>query len=502
MDILYTYILDPFAFKFMQKALLASVIVGVICSVLSCYLIVKRWALLGDAISHAVLPGVGIAYLLGIQFFIGAVITGVLTALGIGFIERNSRIKEDAAMGIMFTSAFALGVLLISLMRTKTVDIYHILFGNVLGVEWPDLTLTILAGALVLLTVFVFYKELMLWSFDPVMASSIGLPVRFLHYLLMFILSLTIVASLQTVGIVLVIAILITPGATAYLLSASLARMMLIASIFGVLSAVIGLFVSFHLNVASGPSIVLVSAAFFFLAMFFSPRKGIVWEWRRRRVASHKALAEDFLKCVYSITELGEAAPDSALVSERLGITPRATKGLLDRMTGEGLVERDGDRVVLTPSGIERALAVIRSHRLWELYLTQELGLDWSEVHDQAEKLEHMAGKASEELDEILGKPAADPHGHPIPSPDGSITRPGGRSLSQVPLGESVVIKWVKDENPETLRYLAAMGLFPNKEVMVKGINTQSGYVVVEVEDFDYALTPEIAESVYVSEPT
>ncbi len=266
---------DPFQFAFMQRALLTSMLVGCVCGVLSCYVVLKRWSLLGDAISHAVLPGVAIAYILGWPFFIGAFTTGTLTSLGIGFIERNSRIKEDAAMGIMFTGSFALGVVLISHIATST-HLMHILFGNVLGVRIPALLLTLVCSVLTITVVLMLYKEFQLYIFDPIQANTLGLNTAKLHYGLMILLTLTIVASLETVGIILVVAMLITPGATAYLLTNRLSKMILIAALIGISSSVIGLFLSFTYNLASGGAIVLVATVLFFLAFFFSPHQGLV----------------------------------------------------------------------------------------------------------------------------------------------------------------------------------------------------------------------------------
>ncbi len=278
---------EPFQYGFMQRALLTSIVVGAVCGVLSCFVVLKRWALLGDAISHAVLPGVAIAYLLGLPFFIGAFVSGALTSLGIGAIERNTRVKEDAAMGIMFTGAFALGVVIISQIATST-HLMHILFGNVLGVRTPVLFLTLLAGAITLSTVFLFYKEFLLYVFDPVQASALGMNTAMLHYGLMLLLTLTIVASLETVGIILVVAMLITPGATAYLLVNSLPRMMLVAAAVGVFSAVVGLYISFDRNIASGGTIVLVATAIFGLAFLFG-RQGVLAGMLRHRAAAKEA---------------------------------------------------------------------------------------------------------------------------------------------------------------------------------------------------------------------
>jgi len=265
----------PFQFSFMQRALLTSILVGGICGLLSSYVILKRWSLLGDAISHAVLPGVAVAYLLGWPYFIGAFITGTLTSLGIGLIERNSRIKEDAAMGIMFTGAFALGVVIISQIATST-HLMHILFGNVLGVRMPVLFLTLFCSIITFSIVIMYYKEFHLYSFDPVQANTLGMNTTVIHYGLMLLLTLTIVASLETVGIILVVAMLVTPGATAYLLANTLPVMMLIATASGIISAVVGLYLSFIYNAASGGTIVLVSTALFCLVFIFSPRQGLL----------------------------------------------------------------------------------------------------------------------------------------------------------------------------------------------------------------------------------
>lgn len=273
---------ESFQYAFMQRALLTALVVGGMCGLLSSYVILKRWSLLGDAISHAVLPGVAIAYLLNIPFFIGALVTGTLTSLGIGVIERHTRIKADAAMGLMFTAAFALGIVIISQIATST-HLMHILFGNVLGVRYPALMLTLAVGLVSLLVVVLYYKELMLYVFDPVQARSLGLNTSVIHYGLILLLTVAIVASLETVGIILVVAMLITPGATAYLLVNSLPAMMVLASAIGMLSAVIGLSLAVRLDVASGGAIVLVVTGFFLLAFLFAPQRGVIGRWLRRR---------------------------------------------------------------------------------------------------------------------------------------------------------------------------------------------------------------------------
>ncbi len=275
---------DAFQYAFMQRALLTSVLVGAICGILSCYVVLKRWSLLGDAISHAVLPGVAIAYLLGWPFFVGAFITGALTSVGIGAIERHTRIKSDAAMGLMFTSAFALGIVIISKIASST-HLMHILFGNVLGVKQSALLLTLVASVIALFVVWLAYRPLLLYAFDPLQAQALGFNTSVIHYGLILLLTLTIVASLETVGIILVVAMLITPGATAHLLTDRFKTMMLISVGVGVSSAVIGLWLSVVLDVASGGTIVLVATSWFFMALLFSPKQGVLARfWRYRQV--------------------------------------------------------------------------------------------------------------------------------------------------------------------------------------------------------------------------
>lgn len=274
-------------YGFLQKALLTSIMVGIICGVIGCFIILRGMALMGDAISHAVLPGVAISYILGINFFFGAVFTGILTAIAIGFVSQNSRIKHDTSIGIMFTAMFAAGIIIITMLKSST-DLYHILFGNVLAVRPSDMWITLGTGLFVLTAVYLFYKELLVTSFDSTMAAAYGLPVRFIHYFLMTLLTMVTVASLQTVGIVLVVAMLITPAAAAYLLTDRLWVMIFLAAGIGVISSIVGLYFSFTYNLASGATIVIAATAIFALVFLFSPKHGLLWKTvksRKKRAA-------------------------------------------------------------------------------------------------------------------------------------------------------------------------------------------------------------------------
>jgi ABC-type Mn2+/Zn2+ transport system permease subunit len=275
------WVLNPLSYAFMQRGLLAALMIGVLCAVIGCYVVLRSMAFLGDAMAHAVLPGIAIAYLLAVNLTIGAMVAAVIVALGIGFLTRQGAVKEDTAIGIVFTAALALGVALISSVRTYAVDLSHILFGNVLGVSSGDLVLTAVVGAVVLAVMVLAYKPFLVISFDPVLAATLRMRVEFFRTLLLVLLALTIVVSIQTVGVGLAAAMLVTPGATAYLLTRRLPSMMALAGLIGAISSVVGLYVSYYLNVASGAAVVLTATLFFLLVFLFAPGRG--WVWQRRR---------------------------------------------------------------------------------------------------------------------------------------------------------------------------------------------------------------------------
>jgi manganese/iron transport system permease protein len=277
--------LQPLAYPFMVRGLLASLMVGTLCAVVGTYVVLRGMAFFGDALAHAILPGVAIAYLVQINLAWGALGMGLVTAVGIGYLSQRGQVKEDTAIGVIFAACFALGVALLSTVQSYSVDLTHILFGNVLGVSNTDLWLTAGLGVLVLLTVVLMYKELLVISFDPVLAATLRLPLTALHYLLLVLIALAVVVSLQTVGVALMVAMLVTPAATAYLLTRRLWHMMIVGAIVGAVSSVGGLYLSFYANIASGAAVVLVCTGFFILAFLFAPRRGTVWTWLRGRAA-------------------------------------------------------------------------------------------------------------------------------------------------------------------------------------------------------------------------
>ena len=271
------WIVEPLRYAFMVRGLIAAVLVGAICALVGSYVVLRGMTFLGDALAHAILPGVAVAYLIaGVTpgaLFWGGLIAGVGTALGIGVITRGGQVKEDTAIGVLFAGMFALGIALISSVRNYSVDLTHFLFGNILAVSSADLVLIALFGGLVLVLIIAFYKEFLVVSFDPILAETLRLPTNFLRYLLLVMIAVTIVVSLQTVGVALMVAMLVTPAAAAHLLTRRLPMMMALGALIGAGSGVVGLYLSYYVSLASGAAIVLTCTFVFILAYLFRIRK-------------------------------------------------------------------------------------------------------------------------------------------------------------------------------------------------------------------------------------
>ena len=268
------WLLDPLTHDFMRRALMVSALVGGVCGLLSCYMTLKGWALMGDAVSHAVMPGVVVAYALGLPFSLGAFVFGVGSVALIGFVKQKSRIKEDTVIGLVFTGFFALGLVLVSKIKSN-IDLMQILFGSPLGISRSDVNQTLIISFIVISILLIFRKDLMLYCFDAKHARSIGINTGILHYLLLTLLSLSAVVGLQTVGIILVVAMLITPGATAYLLTDRFDRMTILAVISSSFSSILGVYISYWSDIETGGSIVLVQTLIFLIAFLFATRYGI-----------------------------------------------------------------------------------------------------------------------------------------------------------------------------------------------------------------------------------
>ena len=285
------WLIAPLRYPFMVRGLIAAVMVGIVCATVGTYVVLRGMAFFGDALAHAILPGIAAGYLIsggsqGAVFWWGLG-TAILAALGMGAIGKGAHLKEDTAIGIIFAGMFALGIALISTVRSYAVDLAHFLFGDILGVSPSDIWLIVILGGVVLLTIAALYKELLVLCFDPVLAVTLRLPLRVLNYLLLVLIAVTVVVSLRTVGVALMVAMLVTPAATAYLLTQRLSTMMALAAFFGALSGVVGLYLSYYVSVASGAAIVLVCTGFFLLAFLLAPRRGVAWTWLGMRATQH-----------------------------------------------------------------------------------------------------------------------------------------------------------------------------------------------------------------------
>ncbi|HCY1893190.1 TPA: metal ABC transporter permease [Staphylococcus aureus] len=258
-----------FTYQFLNRALITSIIVGIVCGTVGSLIVLRGLSLMGDAMSHAVLPGVALSFLFGIPMFVGALITGMIASIFISYITSSSKTKPDAAIGISFTAFLASGIIIISLINTTT-DLYHILFGNLLAITNSAFLTTIVIGSIVLILIIIFYRPLMISTFDPTFSRMSGLNTTLLHYFVMLLLSLVTVASIQTVGIILVVALLITPASTAFLISKKLYSMMIIASLISVISSIVGLYYSYIYNIPSGATIVLCTFVIYIITLFFT----------------------------------------------------------------------------------------------------------------------------------------------------------------------------------------------------------------------------------------
>jgi ABC-type Mn2+/Zn2+ transport system permease subunit/Mn-dependent DtxR family transcriptional regulator len=437
---------------------LLGTLVATACALIGCFLIVQGLALLGDAISHTVLLGLVVAFLLtgsvtGPAMFVGAAIAGVLTTALIAALHKTSRIKEDAAIGVVFTSLFAFGVVLLTKLASHVhLDTQHALMGLfefslldktlIAGHEVPVVVLQMTAVVVVLaVAIWLFYKELLSAAFDPGWSQTVGLRPRLFHYLLMAALSVTVVSSFTAVGAILVVAMLIAPAATAYLLSDRLPVMLVLSSLAGALSSLIGFHVSYWLDASTGGSMVCVACGLFGIAFLFSPRQGLIAvAWRRLRLRL-RTEEENLVRALFKL------APESRPVAARdLATSMTLGEGrwrwLMWRLRREGwlesvTVEGVASAVRLTEFGLRQALRLDRTHRLWETFLVDRVGIASDHVHPTAEEIEHLLSEQLvENVDDLLGHPVVDPHGAPIPRSTQSDLRPGTYALSKLRVGD------------------------------------------------------------------
>lgn len=417
----------------LRLTLMGCLLLGVSCGLLGSFLVVRRMSLVGDTLSHAVLPGVALGFLWNatkdpVAIFVGAVIAGLVGTFVVGWITRTTKLKEDAALGLVLALFFALGVVLMGIIQgLPTADksgLDKMLFGQAAALSGGDVKLmAVTTGATILLLAF-FYKEFLVASFDPVFARGIGLPVQWLHHALMLLLAAAVVVALQAVGVVLVSAMLITPAATAYLLTDRLHRMLILSAVLGIVSGLLGAFLSFlGTNLPTGPCMVLAASSVFGAAFLFAPKHGLLPRWWRRQSRGRRIARENTLKAMYHVLEgwkfRHEGVTLDELAKQRRTTLDEAQREVLV-LARHGLATYDGPRraAQLTPEGSRQAAAVVRNHRLWELYLTNRANYRPDHVHDDAEEMEHVLDEETVRmLERRLDFPEQDPHGKTIPRP-------------------------------------------------------------------------------------
>ncbi len=433
----------------LRFALAGSMLLGACCGLMGAFLVVRKLSLMGDSLSHAVLPGVALGFLWNmtkdpVAIFVGAVVVGVLGAATVQAIRNTTRHKEDAALGFVLASFFGVGICLFTMIQNlpggNKSGLDKFMFGQAAALGSGDVWLLAGVTVVVLCGVLLFYKEYLVTSFDPAFARSFGLRVPWFDYSLMLLLAFAIVSALQAVGIVLVSAMLVIPAAAAYLLTDRFRVMLLLSAVFGMTSAALGAFASFvGRNLPTGPFMVLAAALVFALALFFGPRHGIVSRWWRQRSHSARIGRENTLKALYHVLEAGGFETEQVVVrefAERRRLTMEEAFAELHALQKHGQVTLNPDETVVgfTPDGWQRACEIVRNHRLWELFLTDSANYPADHVHDDAEAIEHVLSEATVmQLEKDLAYARVDPHGKLIPGVEdirrGSAQAAGGAAI-------------------------------------------------------------------------
>lgn len=402
------------------RAILSSLMIGLTCGMLGCFIVLRNMSLIGDALSHSILPGIFVAFLLfgysTLGFFMGSVAAGLLTAVVITWIQQNVSTKNDAAIGIVFTCMFSIGVIGITYISGQGgvhLDLQDFLFGEVLSVSNQDLTISALVTLYVVVSIVVFYRYLFITTFQPTIAETMGINVSVIHYFLMLMLSFAVVSALRSVGVILVVAMLITPASTALLLSHDLKKVIGIAGIIGMVASLVGMVFAILFDTPPGPAMVILATLIYLGVAFFSTRDGILVRYIRKRKQRVSIEQEDILRQGIKYPESTCSRQD---LIDKLGYSRKKLNSRLSEMVHKGLVILHGSDVQLTEKGKSAAQSLVRAHRLWESYQVSHMGLKEGQIHAEADRLEHhLTEEILEEVDSKLGHPVMDPHGSPIP---------------------------------------------------------------------------------------
>ena len=459
------------------RSLITAAVIGVTCGTLGVFIVLRNMSLIGDALSHAILPGIFFAYIIigysTIGFFFGSVAAGLITALMITWIQSKVNTKNDAAIGIVFTAMFSVGVMGISSLNHKEgvhIDLKDFLFGNVLGIGMEDLILSIVVMVYVVASVVIFYRYLFITTFQATIATTMGIPTKKVHYFIMLVLSFTVVVALRSVGVILVVALLITPAATALLLSDQLKKVVLYSAILGLLASFSGFILAILLDTVPGPAIVLVSTLFYLIAVFIAPEKGLVFKWRYQLLEKSRILEEDILKY---LSKIKNEAVNTQKMASKLGVAERLVKKSIQKLRKDGLIHKN--ELSLNLNGEVKAVDLVRAHRLWEAYQVNSMGLDVEQVHDDAERLEHhLTDDFLDELNHRLGYPEADPHGSPIP------TQIKGPTLQKAGIQQTCK-KLIQQENEMIESYLWETGIAANE--LVKVVKKDKSFVTISTKN-------------------
>lgn len=501
-------------YGYLIRPLIVGTLVSIVCSVIGCFIVLRRMSFLADAIAHSMLAGVIGGYLLMKVFYqqdsnltamlVGAILSGILTVAMVGFVTTFSRVKQDTAIGIMYTGIFAFAAFFISLESVShyiQIDIYHFIIGDVMAVDNSELWLLAIVASIVLPVVILFYRPLQLTTFDPIMAAAIGIPVMLVEYLLTACTSLVVVSGVQIAGVILVVALIITPAATAYLLTDRLDRMIITSAIIGVIGFWLGFAIAVGLGTEPGATVVVTMTAMFIGGLIFAPKYGLLADWIRKNNTVPQEMMEDVLGCV--LRAKGKSVPVTEVLKHIKKPAPRVRRSII-MLERQGLLDVDDEHVLLTDDGRFQAKRLVRAHRLWETYLDRT-GTPKELIHDKAHRLEHLSDeKTVRYLDDKLGHPVTDPHGSVIPN-ESELVFGKDLVLSVLRSGNRATI--VKVESPAEMPQLSVgqeVQMGPrSKQGEIWTVITQDGVTVNLTHDQADAVTVRLLEldSSTIAEP-
>ena len=487
---------EIFQYEYVIRGLAASAMVGLMCGVLGCFIFLRNMALIGDALSHSILPGVVVGFMVAghsvFAFFIGSLLAGLISALLITWIQMNVKSKDDAAIGIVFTAMFSLGILGISWLTKQEgvhLDMKDFLFGNVLGISNQDLWLTGLITLYVIVCITALYRFFFITTFDAQVARTMGISIQAVHYFLMLLLSFAVVASLQSVGVILVVGMLIIPASTSFLLTNRLSNMIIIAALLGVLATTCGFILAVIIESTPGPLMILTAVGLYVLAIFFAPQRGLIIKYFTAIRAKRKVVLDDLLKLIVKLrdkgqlsrTELQNHHPKQKLIN------------MLDQLVANGDLSYDGKDYDLTPGGLQKAVQLIRAHRVWESYMVEHLGLNKDQVHEDAESLEHfLTPNLVDEIQADMGRPLTDPHGSIIPQNPGSLKQD---TLAHLKPGQQAVI-FTQQDSEHIMADLWKAGITPNVPIIISD-QTDEG-TILKLGDEQVMISKEISANTRV----